>query len=260
MPISSNNLRNEYSALTVQSVKDISPNVRLLGFKIPRSFGHPKNIPTGCYLNARAVIDGKIVTRSYTPLQCLPLETHDLKTFSLLVKRYEKGMMSPHIFSLKAGDTLYLSNPIHSFKYVKNAHKTMGFVAAGAGITHPLQIIKGMLELGDETNITLLYQTDSHADVLLREEIERLAKTYSKRLQAFFYIATQSPHDTVVGTVQQITGYIDEDSIKTLLAPSVCEFVNVCGPDGFNEAMKEALIKTGHVFGESLYFFKHACN
>jgi ferredoxin-NADP reductase len=254
--------------LVIRSITDVSPNVKLFEFKIPPSFGS-FNVPIGCYLSAHAEINGKSVTRNY-----VPITGNDTNTFFLLIKRYDKGIMSSYIHTLKPGNAIELTNPINSFKYIKNANKTMGFLSAGTGIVQPFQIIKGILEssegMGDDTNILLVYQSHSNADILLRKEIERLAGIYSMRFQVVLYISTKDETNSFspeyienaetssqifIGKVIQLYGRVDEISIKKLLVPSICEFVCVSGPDSFNEDMKKYLVNENHTFGNSLYVF-----
>jgi cytochrome-b5 reductase len=59
-------------------------------------------------------VDGLPRIRLYSPLQP---QDHTARELVLLVKRYEKGNISKHIFSLKEGDVLSIKGPNLKYPY-----------------------------------------------------------------------------------------------------------------------------------------------
>ena len=60
--------------------------------------------------------------------------------------RYELGKISNHMWNLKIGDMLDVRGPVGRFKYKKNAHKQIGLIAGGSGLTPCLQVCIGNFE------------------------------------------------------------------------------------------------------------------
>ena len=48
-------------------------------------------------------------------------------------------------------------------------------------------------------------------------------------------------------------GYISINDIASLVAPSICEYVCICGPSGFNDKIKQMLVDAGHVDEKTIY-------
>merc|ERR1712107_857764 len=55
---------------------------------------------------------------------------------------YPEGVVSKHLCSLKAGDSIEVKGPFEKLAYKANMKKEIGMVAGGSGITPMLQILK----------------------------------------------------------------------------------------------------------------------
>ena len=195
-------------------------------------------LPTGQHIAIRHEVNGKQIARSYTPTS----SNKDRGRLELTVKIYQDGLLTPHLESLNTGDTVEIRGPKGEMKYHKNLTKQMGMLAAGTGVTPMFQIIRRICEdPRDDTKMTLLYSNKTEADILLREELEKLARDHSEQFRIYHVLG--SPPEGW----QQGSGRIDKDMIKQQLSPAAgddCK-VLVCGPDGMMKAMKGHLIDLG---------------
>jgi len=217
----------EYRSFPVTSVLDVSPNTKLIKFKLPTP-NTPLGLPVASCLTTRAVIDGKDEVRQYTPIS-----TEDtLGEFDLLIKSYPDGKMSKHITSLKVGDSLDFKGPFPKFPYEANSKKAIGMVAGGTGITPMLQVIKKVLaNPRDKTELRLIFANETEADILLKAELDGLAQLYPNF--KVYYTLTNPPAGWT-----GFTGYVNKTTLASVLPPPSDEhIILVCGPDGMLSAV-----------------------
>ena len=163
--------------------------------------------------------------------------------------------MSSHLFTLKEGDCLDMRGPVGRFKYHTNMYQTIGLVCGGTGLTPCLQVIRVILEgssaAQEQTNLVLLYQNRTEEDILMKECLCELQKSFPNRLQVYFFLS--SPPSDWGQVSNDRCGYISEDSMRTLLPHASTDFVGLCGPSGFNEAMVAKLETVGFDKESELY-------
>ncbi|KAK3265765.1 hypothetical protein CYMTET_25580 [Cymbomonas tetramitiformis] len=223
--------------------EQVSHNTKLLRFEIPGGFG--LGLPLGRHVSVRAQIEDMKVMRSYTPTS----KPSEQGYFELMVKGYELGKMSTHLCGLKVGDTLEVRGPIGRFKYAPNMYKTIGLIAGGTGITPCLQVIRcvldGECQDGDETKFVLFYQNRKEEDILLKPVLDDLQLAYPSRLQIQYFLSNPTNDAWGQGENEQ-RGYIQQSFVDCHMATETCQLVCLCGPSGFNTAMTELVVKTGH--------------
>lgn len=113
--------------------------------------------------------NGKAVVRPYTPTTGPNVEGK----LELMIKHYPTGVMSSHIFGLKAGDELAFKGPIAKFAYKANEFESITLIAGGSGVTPMWQVMQEIdANPLDKTKVTLLYANVTEADILLRKEFE----------------------------------------------------------------------------------------
>jgi cytochrome-b5 reductase len=145
-------------------------------FKLPR----PTDIlglPIGQHISLAATIAGqpKEVVRSYTPIS----SDEDKGHFDLLIKSYPTGNISKHVAGLMVGQTMKVRGPKGAMVYTPNMVRHFGMIAGGTGITPMLQIIKAIIrgrEAGDKTQVDLIFANVNQEDILLKEDLDALAK------------------------------------------------------------------------------------
>lgn len=227
-------------------VTKVSHNTKLLRFELPND--RDLGLPIGRHVSVRAIIDGKSVLRPYTPTSSPTQKGY----FELLVKKYDLGKMSPVLHDYKVGTMLDVRGPIGRFKYQPNLYHRMGMIAAGSGLTPCLQVIRYVLESEIEnTHLILFFQNRCENDILLKEEIDKLAVDNPQRFEVYYYITNPTTsawaqgNSKVNDNIHERKGYITgKDARKeiALLKPDKCPFIGLCGPSGFNIAVKETLM------------------
>lgn len=192
--------------------------------------------------------DGKMVMRTYTPVtgdETLGRVTFVIKVYKAGVhpKFPAGGKMSQHLDSMAIGDTMDMRGPKGHMTYwgrgafkvkplgkpvSERRAKSFGMVAGGTGITPMLQIIKAILrDGGDKSTMSLIYANQMEEDILLREELESIAKQYPDRFR-LHYTLDRPPEGW-----SQSSGFITKEMIETNLpAPSEDGSTQIfmCGP------------------------------
>ena len=236
-----------FTKFSILKVTQVSHNTKLLRFEIP--FGKKLGLPIGRHLSVRAEIGGTNVTRAYTPVSKPDQEGY----FDLLVKSYEFGKLSSYLHELKPGDAVDMRGPIGRFKYEKNKFSRIGLIAGGTGLTPCLQLMRCILEgePDDKSKFVLFFQNRTEEDILLRDEIDALVARFPDRVEVFYFLSNSK--STKFGLVaNEVKGYISQKQADSLMSPSQCQLVCMCGPSGFNDAMKKLLLESGHS-DQSLY-------
>jgi cytochrome-b5 reductase len=136
--------------------------------------------------------------------------------------------MLTHIHNLKVGDTLEIKGPFPKYFYKANTIDEAGLIAGGTGITPMLQLIRKILDNpADKTKINLIFANNSTKDILLKDELDKLAKEHSDRFKVKYVIAKSES-----GWKGDV-GFITKDLIKKTLHGSQHKdsMVFICGPD-----------------------------
>ena len=131
------------------------------------------------------------------------------------------------------GDTLDFKGPIIKLPYSPNMKRTMGFVAGGTGIAPMIQVIEEILRNpADKTQLSLIYGSVSEADILLKKQIDALAKKHASQFQVT-YVLDHAPKGWTGAS-----GFITPALLKEKLAPPAEDtMVLVCGPPGLMAAI-----------------------
>jgi len=128
----------------------------------------------------------KEVVRSYTPISGDHVPGH----FDLLIKSYPTGNISKYMASLVVGQTIKVKGPKGAMVYAPNMVKRFGMIAGGTGITPMLQIIRAIIRgrpTGDVTEIDLIFANVGVEDILLKEDLDQLAKE-DKRFRVYYVL------------------------------------------------------------------------
>ena len=116
-------------------------------------------------------------------------------------------------------------------------------IAGGTGITPMLQLIRAIAkDPEDNTKVSLLYANQSEKDILLREELEEVAKNNPDKIKIWYTV------DTAPEGWKYSTGFVNADMISQHLHPPSSEtLVLMCGPPPMiNYACTPNLDKLGY--------------
>jgi len=217
---------NEFVPMKVKAIDGYNYNTRVYHFEL-ESPDATVDAPLTSYVLARYNDGEKDIVRPYTPIH-----THEKGQLSLLVKSYPTGKMSKHFAELKPGDVLDIKGPCQKLKYEPNRNSDAVMICGGTGITPMLQLAEGILRNPeDKTKIKLIFANATQEDILLKPELDALAKTYPDRFQVVYSL------DKPPAGWKGLSGYLNKDAIAQLLPKSKDTMVYVCGPPGMMNAI-----------------------
>ncbi|KAF2151259.1 NADH-cytochrome b5 reductase 1 [Myriangium duriaei CBS 260.36] len=227
--------------------KVLSHNTAVYRFGLPSSDAI-LGLPIGQHISLAATLDvtdpktskteRREVVRSYTPIS----SDHERGYFDLLVKAYPTGNISRHLTTLSVGDKMKVKGPKGAMVYTPNMVRHFGMIAGGTGITPMLQIIRAVLrgrKSGDKTQVDLIFANVNEEDILLREDLDKLAlEDPGFRVH---YVLNNPPAGWTGGV-----GFVTPELIKKHLpAPASDVKILVCGPPPMVSAMKKATESLG---------------
>lgn len=227
----------QWRPFVMTSKTEVAPNVYRIVFALP----HPEDVlglPTGQHIALRATIDGKSVSRSYTPIS----NNTDLGRVELIIKVYPNGAMTKHLEQMKVGDSIEIRGPKGAMQYSRTYSKHIGMIAGGTGITPMYQLIRASCEdAGDRTKMSLLYANNTEDDILLRAELDAFARDHPDKFEVH-YVLTKPPASGWEG----YTGFVNADIIAKHLAKAGADSkMLLCGPPPMVNAMKKTLQPMG---------------
>ena len=198
------------------------------------------------------------IQRSYTPTS----SEEDTGRVDLVLKVYKGGVvdrfpdggkMSQYFGGLKVGDEVAISGPVGMTEYLgggKWLHgrreitaSAVGMMAGGTGITPMYQILQVALkDPKDKTTFSLLFANQTPDDILIKAELDALAKKYPARFSVH-YTVDRAPKGWAGST-----GFISAEMIEAHLpAASPKTLVVMCGPPPMIKfACKQNLDKLGY--------------
>ncbi|KAF8215790.1 ferredoxin reductase-like protein, partial [Mycena galopus ATCC 62051] len=240
---------DEFVTLSLKKVVPYNHNSSTFIFELPPKTSSKLPVASCVVVQAadpEALKDkkGNTVTRPYTPISAAD-NTGEL---TFLIKKYETGVMSKHIHDLKPGDSLKIKGPIPKFPYKENEFDEVALIGGGSGITPLYQVITHALSSpANTTKFKLLFSNVTEEDILMREDLDALAKKYPNTLEVVYLLDKPKPD------WKGPTGFVNADVIKKYVAPPTAErtMVMICGPPGQVAALagKKAGFKQGEIDG-----------
>nr|DAD32710.1 TPA_asm: hypothetical protein HUJ06_011561 [Nelumbo nucifera] len=163
----------------------LSHNVAKFRFALPTPTS-VLGLPIGQHISCRGRDgQGEEVIKPYTPTTL----DSDLGHFELVIKMYPQGRMSHHFREMRVGDYLAVKGPKGRFKYQPGQVRAFGMLAGGSGITPMFQVARAILENPkDRTKVHLIYANVTLEDILLKEELDGLARDYPDRFKVFYVL------------------------------------------------------------------------
>lgn len=154
-----------------------------------------------------------------------------------MIKKYKTGTLTSIIHDLKVGDTMEMKGPISKYNWEKDQNRNVGMIAGGTGITPMLQIIRrvfdGKKSTDKKTKVTLLFGNVTEEDILLKDELDQIAKKYPDRFKVV-YALSKAPENW-----HGVKGYINKEVAKEHLpaADQQDMMIFVCGPPPMVESI-----------------------
>ena len=237
-------LPTDWTSLPLVARREVTADTSIYEFGLPA--GQSLDLPVCACILLRAPgcgADGADVVRPYTPIS----DSATTGKFELLVKRYPEGAASQYLHGLTPGATTV------DFKHIKfnikaqypfPGKKTFTMVCGGTGITPMYQALLKLLGTpGDDRQTVLLYGSKSPDDILLRDELDALAKAHPERLRVVHVVGDRPDASAPTGWASTPThtaevGWIDERKLREhAFPPSDDTLVFVCGVPAHYEAL-----------------------
>ena len=229
---------DEFRRFTLKEIKPLTRDTSLYRFGLAP--GESLDMPVASLLLVRAAVgapkDGSpqksFVVRPYTPTD----NTDAVGHFDLVVKSYEKGLVSKHFSTLRVGDSVEMKGPITKFVYATQYSgkvKRVGMIAGGSGITPMLQVAREILaKEGAKTQVSLIFANQTPDDIILKSELDEMAAK-NPNFRVHYTVDKKGSAVSYDGSV----GYITDEMIKeNIPAPNGADndsvVVFVCGPPG----------------------------
>lgn len=229
-----------FEKLRVKQVRKETPECVSIVFDVPGSLREKFLYKHGQHLTMRTFINGEEVRRSYS-LCSSPLENE----WKVAIKKTEGGLFSAYANELlKAGDVLEVMQPLGNFyTELDSTHKkSYIFFAAGSGITPVISILKTILAIEPQSNLTLVYGNRSRNSIIFREELEALKNKYIDRF-SIIHILSRETTDAEINY-----GRIDASKCAMLFDKALdihADEFFICGPEEMLFTIKDFLEQHG---------------
>jgi ferredoxin-NADP reductase len=183
--------------------------------------------------------DGYQAERSYS----IASPPEEGSRVTLTVERLDDGEVSPYLTGeLRAGDKLELRGPIGGyFVWEASMGGPLLLVAGGSGIVPLMAMLRHRAAVGSTIATRLLYSSRSYADVIYRDELDRLVKS-TTMLEVVQTLTRVQPPGW--------TGYqrrVDTEMLREVAWPAEQrQLTFICGPTPFVETAAESLVTLGY--------------
>lgn len=229
-------LHPESQYLRIVDVIEHQENARsyVLAPDSTRGTQHLAYFRAGQYLSVRLHIGDSYVTRAYAIRSAPALALND--QYILTIKRVAQGFATPYIFEhWQVGTQIETSAPAGEL-YVQplRDQSTIVGLAGGSGITPFYALAQAIVDGTEKVNLTLLYGSRTHDQILLGAEFEQLAQQ-SDRIKVINVLSDEDLPDYE-------TGFITADLIRKY-APSTAYSIFVCGPAAMYRFVDQEVLK-----------------
>ena len=164
--------------LKVTEIIDHGPDAKSFFFAPDKDKGTTKlaTFQPGQYISLRLHIGDSYVTRPYA-IRSTPLQAKEGK-YILTMKLVNGGFVTPYIWkNWQVGTTVAASGPAGELFYepLRDA-KNIVAIAGGSGITPFYSMAQAILENTLDVNLTILYGSRRHDNILLGDELQGIAE------------------------------------------------------------------------------------
>ncbi|MCI9887984.1 iron-sulfur cluster-binding domain-containing protein [Micrococcales bacterium 31B] len=209
----------------------------LVTFTFRRSDGLPLAFRAGQYVNVAFPVHGsgaEAVDRSYS----LSSAATSPWTFSISIKRDPEGLVSRWAHdALHPGAVLEMIGPVGSFHLPdRDRRGRYLLLAAGAGITPLISMLRTLHALPGRTEAVLLYHASAPEDFAFRAELDYLAAVDSRI--AVHYSLGDGPAPAAWAG---FTGRLSAERIDEIAPDANVRQVFACGPEGYLAALDSVL-------------------
>ncbi|MDI1260901.1 ferredoxin reductase [Aquabacterium sp.] len=199
---------------------------------------HCGAIQPGQHINVSTEVNGRRITRSYSPTRL----SRSGKRLSITIKQVDGGKLSQHLCrQTQVGDALEIGPAFGDMTLPQGGAQQTDprlFLAAGSGITPLMSLTRALDQVGLTQDLTLVYWARTRAELCFVAELRALA-VRQPHFKVHFVLTQES---------QRLNGELAERLNAELLATLVPDLaqrrVHACGPAGFVDTARS--LSLGH--------------
>lgn len=228
----------EFMAECVETIPEAGG---MMTFVFRRVDGAPLAFRAGQYLNIAFPVHGDTkdpVDRSYS-ISSAPTAPW---TFNITVKREYNGFVSPWVHNnVVPGTVLDMLGPVGAF-HLPDAERRARylFLAAGAGITPIMSMVRTIHALPGQADVVVLYHGAEPGGFGFATELEYIAAV-DERLKVFYSLGDRS----IPGDWEWMLGRLTCHMIEQVAPDANGRQVYACGPEGYLNNAAELLEQLG---------------
>jgi ferredoxin-NADP reductase len=209
-------------------------NDRTKHFEFETRNGTQFEYQPGQYISMDVDIEGERCIRSYS----VASSPHHDNRFDLCLNIIPHGLVSPWLFHLQPGDRIQFRGPFGFFTLREPLDRVSAFIATGTGIAPIRAMLQYLYQEPNPAEVWLLFGVRKEADVLYREEFEKMALDNP----GFHFVPTLSrPEPGWTGH----TGYVQKQ-IARYLAGKPGLHAYVCGLKKMVDDVCQQLMMMGY--------------
>ena len=193
-----------------------SDDVILIETKLPENAS--LSFKAGQFALIYVIVNGKEVNRAFS-LCSKPSQ----KTVEFLIKKYDQGLVSPLLFSLKKGDKLKIRVPFGVFNVRKPLQEETVFIAAGTGVAPFRSMVHETLEESPKSKVTLIYGFRKEEECFFKKEFEDLKKGHPN---FNIHLCCTRPLETWQHKKGRVTEFV-----KEIIKVPENKHAYICGPN-----------------------------
>ncbi|KAH9632196.1 hypothetical protein HF086_015228 [Spodoptera exigua] len=175
-------------------------------------------------------------TRAYTPLNICN-EQSLMSDFSIIVKKYEHGIVSSHLCNLKEGSITFWRGPYGHYNLECNKFERIIMIAQGTGIAPFISIIETILNNEDDfTRLILIYCCKGENSILFREKLYSYKSYWNFKYEIYVSNTSISLKCRYHEPIK--SHRFNKDNLLPLKPYKNNDQVLICGTPEFNETYK----------------------
>lgn len=227
-----------FHTLKVKDIKRETADAVSVAFDVPPQQQPEYLFKQGQYITLKLNIKGQEVRRSYS--LCTAPHEKDLR---VAVKAVKDGLVSTYInSSLKVGDTIEVMTPMGTFTSILagNHKKSYVLFAGGSGITPMMSILKSILYVEKQSNITLIYANKNEESTIFKSELDSISTSNANLKVVYVFDEPKQPVADICKGI--VTPEKTIQLIENFGGVNADEYF-ICGPGPMMENVKTTLEK-----------------
>ena len=229
-----------FHKLKVKDTRKESADCVSVAFEIATGIQKDFQFIPGQNVTLRKTFNGEEIRRSYS-ICSSPFENE----LRVAIKKVPGGIFSTYACDqLQKGDMIEVLPPTGNFytEILPSQKKNYLFIAAGSGITPVISLVKTILAIEKESEVTLLYGNKGLNSVIFKEQLESLKDKYMQRFNLHHVFSREKTENDFN------SGRINDEKLKILSKLVNFKTVDnffICGPEPLIYSAKDFLRKTG---------------